>query len=119
MSREASNPTLAKKKSATPEGEGKTAAFYKKLDLQFHSGGFDLRQVDRGKRWAIYAKTRSECPSLLVFEVIRVRKRSAFVVDGRSVEAAEVFPPAEAWGCDGFTCHDKEAAYRKLKEILR
>jgi hypothetical protein len=33
------------------------------------------------------------------------------------VEPAEVYPNSEAWGVDGFTLTDKEAAFAKLSEL--
>ena len=32
---------------------------------------------------------------------------------------AEVYPNSEAWGMDGFTVTDNEAAFAKLREICK
>lgn len=51
--------------------------------------------------------------------MIRVRLRDGFQIDGRFVEPAEIYPKAEAWGVDGSTFTDKDAAFAKLQEINR
>ena len=36
---------------------------------------------------------------------------------GRFVDAAELYPRSEAWGTDGFTLTDRDAAFAKLREL--
>jgi hypothetical protein len=52
------------------------------------------------------------------YEVIRIRQRQGFQIGGRFVEAAELYPRSEAWGTDGFTLTDKDAAFVKLREKI-
>ena len=52
------------------------------------------------------------------YEVIRIRQREGFQIGGRFVEPAEVYPNSEAWGVDGWTMQGKEAAFRKLREVV-
>ena len=33
------------------------------------------------------------------------------------LESAEVYPNSDAWGVDGFTLTDKNAAFAKLREV--
>src|SRR5438067_1617676 len=66
----------------------------------------------------IYKQTWSTCSNPSVcYEVIRIRRREAFQIDGRFVEPAEVYPGSDAWGVDGFTHTDKDAAFAKLREV--
>ena len=68
----------------------------------------------------LYEQRWSGCsdPSLC-YEVIRIRRREGFWIDGRSVEPAEVYPNSEAWGVDGFTIVRKEQAFAKLRGLAR
>ena len=36
-----------------------------------------------------------------------------------AIEPASIYPNSEAWGVDGFTFTDKDAAFAKLREIFR
>ena len=97
---------------------GKKHAFCKPLPTQFRRDGFDYRQIAREGDAAIYEQTWSGCaePSVC-YEVIRVRRREGFQIDGRFVEPAEVYPNSDAWGVDGFTLIGKDAAFAKLREV--
>jgi len=60
------------------------------------------------------------CTDLSVcYEVIRIRRREGFQIDGRFVEPAEVYPNSGAWGMDGWTVLTRDAAFEKLREIYR
>jgi len=103
------------KTSATAQGAGKKREFYKPLPKQFRRDGFDFRQIAREKNAAIYEQTWSGChnPSVC-YEVIRIRRREGFEIDGRFVAPAEVYPNSEAWGSDGFTVTDEDLAFTKF-----
>jgi hypothetical protein len=109
-------PLSAQKTSATAEARCKKG--YKRLPLQFRRSGFTYRQIAREGNAAIYEQTWSGCrnPSIS-YEVIRIRRRDGFQIGDRFVEAAEVYPNSEAWGLDGFTVTDKDAAFAKLREL--
>src|SRR6266481_7752541 len=106
------------KTRATAEAWGKKRDSCKSLPTQFRRDGFEYRQIAREGDAAIYEQTWSGCaePSVC-YEVIRIRRRDGFQIDGRLVEPAEVYPNSEAWGVDGFTLTDKDAAFAKLGEI--
>jgi hypothetical protein len=106
------------KTRARAEAWGKKHAFYKSLPTRFRRDGFEYRQIAREGDAAIYEQTWSGCaePSVC-YEVIRVRRREGFQIDGRLVEPAEVYPSSGAWGVDGFTLTDKDAAFAKLQEM--
>jgi len=112
-------PVSAQKTRATAEGGSKKGRSYKPLPKEFRRGGFEYRQIYRDGDAAIYEQTWSGCrnPSVC-YEVIRIRRREAFQIEGRFVEPAEVYPNSEAWGVDGFTLTDKDVAFAKLGELV-
>jgi hypothetical protein len=108
----------ATKTRAAAEAGGKKGHSYKPLPTRFRRDGFGYRQIAREGNAAIYEQTWLDCAEPNVcYEVIRVRRRAGFQIDGRFVEPAEVYPKSEAWGVDGFTLTDKDAAFAKMREI--
>jgi hypothetical protein len=107
------------KTRATAEAWSKKGHSYKSLSTRFRRDGFEYRQIAREGNAAIYEQTWSGCaePSVC-YEVIRVRQRESFQINGRLVEPAEVYPSSGAWGVDGFTFTDKDAAFAKLRELV-
>jgi hypothetical protein len=107
------------KTSAKGEAGGKKQPSYRPLPTQFSRDGFNYRQIAREGDAAIYEQTWSRCPNPSVcYEVIRIRRRESFQIDGRLVEPAEVYPNSDSWGVDGFTLTDKDAAFAKLMEVI-
>jgi hypothetical protein len=106
------------KTGARAEAEGEKGPFYRPLATQFSRDGFKYRQIAREGDAAIYEQTWSGCsnPSAC-YEVIHIRRRDGFEIDGRSVEPAELYPNSDSWGIDGFTLTDKDAAFAKLTEV--
>jgi hypothetical protein len=49
--------------------------------------------------------------------VVRIRRRDGIEIAGTFIEPHEVYPNSEAWGVDGFTLTDEDAAFAKLKEV--
>ena len=108
------------KTSATAEAWGKKCHFRKALPKEFRHHGFNFRQIARQGNAAIYEQSYAGCPNPSVcYEVVRIRGRDGFQIGGRFVGPAEVYPNSEAWGVDGFTLADKDAAFVKLREICR
>jgi hypothetical protein len=106
------------KTRARAEAGSKKRPFYRQLPTQFSRDGFDYRQIAREGDAAIYEQTWNGCSDPNVcYEVIRIRRREGFQIDGRLVAPAEVYPNTEAWGVDGFTVTDKDAAFAKLREV--
>lgn len=112
-------PPSAQKTRARADAGGKERHPHKPLPTRFRRCGFDYRQIAREGDAAIYEQRWGGCadPSVC-FEVIRIRRREAFEIKGRLVEAAEAYPNSKAWGTDGFTFTDKDAAFAKLREII-
>jgi hypothetical protein len=107
------------KTCATAERGGKKGD-YKPIAKEFCHDGFTFRQIVREGDVAIYQQTWNGCANPSVaYEVVRIRRRKAREIDGKIIEAAEVYPPLEAWGTDGFTLTDKDAAFAKLREMSK
>jgi hypothetical protein len=89
------------------------------LPKEFRHDGFTYRQTAREGNAAIYEQTWNGCldPSVS-YEVIRIRRRDGFQINGRFVEPAEVYPNSEAWGIDGFTLTNEDAAFAKLRDLV-
>jgi hypothetical protein len=108
---------LSAKTSARAGAASKKGHFYKRLAKEFQRGGFTYRQIYREGDFAIYRQTWYGNEQSAAFEVIRIRRREAFQIGTRFVEPAEVYPNSEAWGVDGFTLTDKDAAFAKLSAM--
>jgi hypothetical protein len=110
-------PPSSAKTRARAEGRTKKS-HYKPLQKEFRRDGFEYRQIAREGNAAIYEQRWTGCaePSVC-YEVIRIRRREGFEIGGRFVEPAEVYPNSEAWGVDGFTLTDRDAAFEKLREL--
>jgi hypothetical protein len=110
-------PISAQKTRATTEG-GSKKSHYRPLPKEFRHDGFTYRQIARHGDAAIYEQVWNGCrnPSV-AYEVIRIRRREGFQIGGRFIEPAEVYPGSEAWGTDGFTLADRDAAFAKLSEL--
>jgi hypothetical protein len=90
---------------------------YEPIAVAFTLGGFDYRQIEREGDWAVYEQRWRDSKNVC-YEVIRIRLEEATTFpSGRSYPAREVYPPSEAWGTDGFTLTDKDAAFKKLKQL--
>jgi hypothetical protein len=106
------------KTRATAEGGRRKGHFYRPLPTRFRRDGFDYRQIARENDAAIYEQTWDRCPNPSVsYEVIRIRRREGFRIDGRFVEPSEVYPRSESCGVDGFTVTDRNKAWDKFFEI--
>jgi hypothetical protein len=111
-------PVTAKTRAAVQAGSKK--GHYRPLPKEFRRDGFNYRQITREADAAIYEQTWNGCrnPSVC-YEVIRIRRREGFQIGGRFVEPAEVYPNSEAWGVNGFTLSNRDAAFAKLREIAK
>ena len=105
----------ATKTTARAEAATKKRHFYNSVPTWFRRGGFDYRQIYREGDLAIYRQTCKGNENTAAFEVIRIRQREGFEIDGRFVEPAEVYPNSEAWDVAGWTMQDKDAAFHKLR----
>ena len=108
----------AVKTPSRAEAWGQKRPSYRPLPTQFRHDGFDYRQIAREGDAAIYEQVWAGCsiPSVR-YEVVRIRRREGFEIGGRLIEPAEVYPNSEAWGVDGFTLTDKDAAFAKFRKL--
>ncbi len=90
---------------------------YTSLPRELCIGGFNLRQITREGHLAVYEQSHPKCPTRLRYEVIVIRRRGAFEINGRRVEAAEFYPRSEDWGSFGWTLTTRDAALEKLQQI--
>jgi hypothetical protein len=108
----------ARKTISAAEASGKKRHSYKPLSKKSRRDGFEYRQIAREGNAAIYEQRWTGCAeSSVCYEVIRVKRREGFEIDGRWIPPAEVYPNSEAWGVDGFTVTDKDAAFAKLRQM--
>jgi hypothetical protein len=106
------------KTSGTAEAESKKHRSYRPLPTRFRHSGFDYKQIAREGSAAIYEQIwHSYAIAAVCYEVVRIRQREGFQIGDRFIEPAEVYPNSEAWGVDGWTVHDREAAFRKLRAV--
>ena len=91
---------------------------YRPLPKEFRHDGFQFRQIARHGDLAIFEQTWVGCADASVaYELVRVRRRDGFWIGDRFVEPAEVYPNSDAWGVDGFTLTNKDAAVAKLRQL--
>ncbi len=107
----------ASKRPATAKVGGKEPLSHKPLPTSFRRVGFDFRQIFREGDLAVFEQINHTVPTIRRFEVVRVRNRPGFHIGDRYTGPAEFYPKAEAWGECGWTVHDQEAAFAKLREI--
>jgi hypothetical protein len=112
-----SAPISAQKTRARADARTKKS-HHRPLLKEFRHDGLSYRQIAVEKEGAIYEQNWTWCRSPSVaYEVVRVRRRDGFQIDGRFVEPAEVYPRSEQWGEQGWTFCDEDAAFEKLREI--
>jgi hypothetical protein len=106
------------KMRARAEAGSNKEPFYKPLPTQFQRDGFTYQQIAREDDVAIYEQCWISSPDPSVcYEVIRIRRRESFQIDGRLIEAAEIYPRSEHWGSNGWTVLSRDAAFAKLREV--
>jgi hypothetical protein len=116
---EYSGPGPAEKTRARAEGGSSKRHFYKPLPKLFQRDGFAYRRIARDGDAATYVQAWCGCPeSNVCYEVVWIRRRNGFNIDGRFVEPAEFYPASEASGVDGWTMQNKESAFCKLRKLV-
>ncbi len=89
----------------------------KPLPITFISKGFVHEQLERDGNAAIYRRKKPGQPEH--FEAIRIRSHNGYTIAGNHIPPAEVYPPSEKWGHDGFTLLDLESATAKFNELKK
>jgi hypothetical protein len=117
QARPLSSPIPARKTRVAEKRTVKKGHSYESLAMAFTLGGFNSRQIAREGDWAIYEQRWGDSKNVC-YEVIRIRLEEATTFpSGRSYPEREVHPPSEAWGTDGFTLTDRDATFKKLKQL--
>ena len=111
------SPVGGNKTRARAEGGGKNRPFYRPLATHFRHDGFDYRQTARDRDAAIFEQSKNG--RVRAFEVIRIRRRNGFEIDGRIVEAAECYPRSEDWGAHAWSLPDHASALTKLMQVAQ
>jgi hypothetical protein len=86
------------------------------LPTRFRRDGFEYQQIAREGNAAIYEQRWRDSENV-AYEVVRIRRRAGFEINGRLAGPAEVYPNSKEWGVAGFTFTNKDAAFVKLREI--
>ncbi len=108
----------AKQQRDTTSATSRTSpSRYTPLPKELRIAGFNLRQRTREGDLAVYEQSHPKCPTRLRYEVIVIRRREAFEIKGRRVEAAEFYPRSEDWGSFGWTLTTRDAAFDKLQRV--
>jgi hypothetical protein len=103
---------------STAEAGSKKSHFYKPLPKEFRRDGFTYTLIAREGDVAIYEQCSIGSPDPSVcYEVIRIRRRESFQIDGKLIEASEIYPRPEHWGSNGWTVLSRDAAFDKLREV--
>jgi len=77
----------------------------------FEEGRFRYTQLERHGDIAIYQQQHKEDPTVIRFEVVRIRVSPPTTwPNGNVTPEREVYPGASAWGRLGFTCFTLEEA---------
>lgn len=88
------------------------------LPTTFTRSGWKFKQLAREGNIAVYEKVLGPEGLCYSLEVIKVRRRGRCVINGRVLEEAEVYPPSESWGREGWTVATKDRAFEKMAELL-
>ena len=79
--------------------------------------GFDLRQVERIGRVAIYEKTKGTYKG---WEIILIRKRPGRQLPGgKHIPAREQYPSSAEWGIRGWTAMSLVSAERQFNKLVQ
>jgi len=87
----------------------------KPLPHHFRKDGFDLTQLKRSEKAAIYLQSKpGQRPA---YEVIRIRVNKEWSAFGQQFPASEAYPSSEQWGQNGWIFRDLNAAEAKFEEL--
>jgi hypothetical protein len=90
----------------------------KKIEKEFTSKNFLLKQIHREGDFAIYERFHETSPDNKHYEVVKIQSHNGYVIAGQKYPASEFYPSSNAWGADGYTCINKKSAYEKLDKMV-
>ena len=88
----------------------------KKLDKEFESSGFKYKQIHREGMYAIYERNHISNDKKH-YEVIKIQSHNGIEIAGNKIAPSEFYPSSKTWGLHGYTCLNKEAAYKRLDRM--
>lgn len=89
------------------------------LVQEFTKGNYRYSQIHREGRYAIFTQTHLERPSVVRYELIRIRDYPAHTwPTGKTTPAHEAYPPESQWGTAGWTCFTLAEAQGLLADLL-
>lgn len=90
----------------------------KKLDKEFESAGYKYKQIHREDMYAIYERQHFSSEKKH-YEAIRIQSHNGYEIAGNKIPPAECYPTSNSWGSNGFTCLNKESAYKRLDRMIK
>jgi len=90
----------------------------KKIDLNFTSKNFFHKQIHREEDFAIYERFWNETPDKKHYEVVKIQSHNGYAIGSQSYPPSEFYPSSNSWGVHGFTCIDKDSAYKRLEKMV-
>ena len=114
---EATPTPLPVENSSTGKGPHSKGTSGGELARGLRHDGFDLRQVEREGRVALYEKTKDNYTG---WEIILIRKRSArHLPNGKYLPARECYPASSEWGIRGWTAMSLGSAKRQFNKLVK
>ena len=90
----------------------------KKINKEFESAGFKYKQIHRENMYAIYERCYSNNINNKHYEVIKIQSHNGIEIAGNKIPPSEFYPSSNSWGVNGFTCLNKEDAYKRIDKIV-
>ena len=102
---------------STAKGPSNAGAPGTALPCGLRHDGFDLRQVERIGRVAIYEKTKGTYKG---WEIILIRKRPGRQLPGgKHIPAREQYPSSAEWGIRGWTAMSLANAKKQFNKLVQ
>ena len=88
------------------------------LPTEWKKSGFQFRIIRREGDTVIVEKWRPETPSIVSYEVAKIRIQEEHTwPNGITTPRRECYPSSEHWGIYGFTCTTREQAQRRFNAL--
>lgn len=85
------------------------------LATELRVGGFDLKQVKREGKWAVYEQ--SKLGKVVAYELVKIGVAPSQRIMGRDYPEREVYPNSEQWGVEGQTIMGLDDALGRLSQL--
>lgn len=88
------------------------------LEKEITYKGFDLKQLFRDGKFAIYEQSKSE-HNFKKYEVVVIESHNGYEIAGQHFPPAEMYPSSAQWGVKGFTLDSYDDALNKIKYLKK